>query len=548
MLQPATIENWQPCLPAVTILHLNRLRCCLLIDTYTWDRHLHLLDSFFKLRRPISRCDPSLPVNAILAKLKDWRCESFLKDAQLGCTPEENSMKSSTLLDNPEDFIMLKEDGDPNIQSLEPSSNEIIKKDLSIMSVEAYMGPESLETSSDHRKECNEGHLDGEVPIGRTTLESLPSTGSNLSDKIDLAWTGTGQSVKPQFLHGSQSDGRDSSAVGSVSQIENVALKKVISPMRVYSFDSALRFQEKIRRGSSSTASMHLFAAKSFHASGDFSSMVYDPIPNLPRTHSPLTSPRATQILNFIYGYTPGFISSTFRMVSEEVRLLLPQMGHNNIVIAIYDNEPTSVISYALSSREYQNFITDKLDELGWNENDGAREDDPSIFTGYHPGVSLSVLQSFSAQDLDDIQSRSVGSDEVSSSRGNLFSDSKKSPHVRVSFADESSSPAGKVKFSVTCYFAKQFDALRKECCPSEVDFLCSLSRCRRWSAQGGKSNVYFAKTLDERFIIKQVTKTELESFEEFAPGYFEHLMNSLSSGSPTCLAKVLGIYQVSFV
>lgn len=74
-----------------------------------------------------------------------------------------------------------------------------------------------------------------------------------------------------------------------------------------------------------------------------------------------------------------------------------------------------------------------------------------------------------------------------------------------------------------------------------------SLSRCQRWCAQGGKSNVYFAKSLDERFIIKQVVKTELDSFEDFAPEYFKYMKESLTSGSPTCLAKILGIYQVSY-
>ena len=65
----------------------------------------------------------------------------------------------------------------------------------------------------------------------------------------------------------------------------------------------------------------------------------------------------------------------------------------------------------------------------------------------------------------------------------------------------------------MTCYYAKRFESLRKTCCPSELDFVRSLSRCKKWGAQGGKSNVFFAKTLDDRFIIKQVTKTELESF-----------------------------------
>jgi 1-phosphatidylinositol-3-phosphate 5-kinase len=60
------------------------------------------------------------------------------------------------------------------------------------------------------------------------------------------------------------------------------------------------------------------------------------------------------------------------------------------------------------------------------------------------------------------------------------------------------------------------------------------------------KAICLFAKTLDDRFIIKQVTKTELESFIKFSPEYFKYISESLSTGSPTCLAKVLGIYQVT--
>lgn len=66
-----------------------------------------------------------------------------------------------------------------------------------------------------------------------------------------------------------------------------------------------------------------------------------------------------------------------------------------------------------------------------------------------------------------------------------------------------------------------------------------------KWDAQGGKSKAFFAKTLDDRFIIKQIKKTEFESFIEFAPDYFKHVYHSLDTGSQTCLAKILGIYQV---
>ncbi|KAJ6427185.1 hypothetical protein OIU84_022730 [Salix udensis] len=135
----------------------------------------------------------------------------------------------------------------------------------------------------------------------------------------------------------------------------------------------------------------------------------------------------------------------------------------------------------------------------------------------------------------------------MSGSRSSFISDPlsyTKAMHARVSFGDDS--PDGKARYSVTCYNAKGFETLRRMCCPSELDFVRSLSRCKKWGAQGGKSNVFFAKTLDDRFIIKQVTKTELESFIKFAPAYFNYLSESIRSRSPTCLAKILGIYQVT--
>jgi 1-phosphatidylinositol-3-phosphate 5-kinase len=85
-----------------------------------------------------------------------------------------------------------------------------------------------------------------------------------------------------------------------------------------------------------------------------------------------------------------------------------------------------------------------------------------------------------------------------------------------------------------------------RKCCGGDLDFARSLCRCRKWKSSGGKSNVFFAKTLDDRFVIKQVTPTELNSFLGFGPQYFHYLSDALSTGAPTCLAKTLGIYQVS--
>ncbi len=63
--------------------------------------------------------------------------------------------------------------------------------------------------------------------------------------------------------------------------------------------------------------------------------------------------------------------------------------------------------------------------------------------------------------------------------------------------------------------------------------------RCRKWAASGGKSNAYFAKTRDDRYIVKSLSKAEKASFLDFAPAYFEYLANKMGASATTCLAKV---------
>ncbi|KAF8407677.1 hypothetical protein HHK36_006812 [Tetracentron sinense] len=548
VLQPAAGEASQPGQRAIDILELNHVRRCLLIDSYIWDRQLYSLDFLLEAKSSNSKVDHSTQEIATLVKLKERLSESFFRDSRLACSCEEDNSDSCTLLETPRETLQSEQKEEPNLPLLHPSRNEIGKMDLSMINpVEGYV-LEDLRLSSEHHCKQVETCVDEEVAVDRKSYESLPSPTSNLADKIDSAWTGTDQSpIKSQFLHTLQVDGRQTGSVRLLNQMDNPSYRGLMSPVRVYSFDSAVRIQERIQKGLP-PASLHLASFRSFHASGEYRNMVRDPIPSMPRSYSQI-SPRETQKLNFIFNSTPAFISSASHMAGGGARLLLPQTGNNNVVIAVYDNEPTSIISYALSSKEYEDWIADKSDgHRVWSANGSNKEGDlRNLSTSNHYTAStFSVSQSFSSLDLDDIHHRSNGSANASSAIRNLFSDPKRSPHLNITFGDESSNPGGKVKFSITCYFAKQFDALRKKCCPGELDFIRSLSRCRRWSAQGGKSNVYFAKSLDERFITKQVTKTELESFEEFAPQYFKYLTDSLSSGSPTCLAKVLGIYQVT--
>jgi len=47
---------------------------------------------------------------------------------------------------------------------------------------------------------------------------------------------------------------------------------------------------------------------------------------------------------------------------------------------------------------------------------------------------------------------------------------------------------------------------------------------------------------------VKQLSKSERQSFLEFAPDYFRYVATMLHRGQDTCLAKILGVYQVGSV
>ncbi|KAK8921877.1 1-phosphatidylinositol-3-phosphate 5-kinase FAB1B [Platanthera zijinensis] len=238
--------------------------------------------------------------------------------------------------------------------------------------------------------------------------------------------------------------------------------------------------------------------------------------------------------------YNPVYLSFFRELERLGGRRSLLPIGENEVVIPVYADEPTSVICYSLVSADYY-FRMSEDQEKTRDYNDSS----------LHSSLSGSVNLHYS-HSIDEVSSevfKSFGSTEENvlplSSRSSLDPVSyTKTMHTRISFEDDG--PLGKVKYTVICYFAKHFDALRRICCPSELDFIRSLSRCKKWGAHGGKSNVFFAKSLDDRFIIKQVTKTEIESFIKFAPEYFKYLSESITTRSPTCLAKILGIYQVT--
>ncbi|XP_047966656.1 putative 1-phosphatidylinositol-3-phosphate 5-kinase FAB1C [Salvia hispanica] len=503
LLQFADKEAQEHSETAIDILEINRMRHSLLVGSKVWDRRLFLLDSLLKRgSSPKAATDVT---------------------SRIGLNDSDSSMK-----DNNNSLDLAPEDD----ASVHPKTEECANdEELDSSQLESgFM--ESYQRLQRSREDLG---LDDANAANSTTLERAPSAGSILSDKIDSAWSGADLvSMKSQSLDLTNIDASESPPFAQVNQKENPVFKRLTGPTRVHSFDSAQRLQERMRRGLP-PSSMYLSNIRSFHASGDYRHMVRDPVANVQRTYSQVSF-REAEKFNLPSTVSPSFISS-LSLVPEGARLMVQQNGNEDVVVTVYDNEPTSIISYALSSKEYDDWVAGRLTGTEIGSNVRLLNKVSSLAS------ELSTWQSFGSLDSDYTNFGNYSSDDgVSSST----SDQDNSPHLRITFEDESSNGGGKVKFSVTSYYAKQFDALRKKCCPCEVDFVRSLSRCRRWGAQGGKSNVYFAKSFDDRFIIKQVTKTELESFEEFAPQYFKYLKDALTSGSPTCLAKVLGIFQVT--
>ncbi|CAM0882758.1 unnamed protein product [Alopecurus aequalis] len=483
---------------SIDILELNRLRRGLILDAYLWDRRLCYIDSLVETNGHVSKTNPATEI-LLDIRLKEWKTDLLQVDTNIGKPTCLLQSPGSLLLGSPRKSLLSREG------CLNDDEYSMAEKTLQIDLVD-----HSIDDTEDLDKVFSRFNGENEWPttkaaIGMEPVERLPSLASIFSDNIDLAWTGSSELQYDRPLGVTNIDEN-----GYFNLLDNRSYRN--APVRIHSFDSTLASRKRERTGLAPT-SLHLPSFRSAEYFGGLTSITKDPMPNIRRACSQ-RSPGAIEKLNVILTRTPRYISSASHMVDDGARLLLPQIGNEDVVVAVYDDEPTSIVAYAMTSQEYVQQVTQKLNStLSFSHLPNATE--------FNHGLEGSLP----------------------SQEDNLES---KGTHFKFSFDDQTPLPADKAKFSVICYFEKHFAALRKKCCPKDIDYIRSLSRCKRWSAQGGKSNVYFARTLDERFIIKQVTKTELDSFVEFAPQYFKYIMESLTSGSPTCLAKIVGLYQVN--
>ena len=249
--------------------------------------------------------------------------------------------------------------------------------------------------------------------------------------------------------------------------------------------------------------------------------------------------------------------------------------------VIVRDEEPSSLIAFCLSTNDYKSRISSMEAHLQMqqqqqqqqllssvslqrsNEAEGSTPQGRVLATDKEPQQQDNPLTSTtSAATTSSVAATTTASTDIGSQKvqhsvsGSIPSAAsfktaindpvnlesimtkKTAVHLRYQFED------GMTVMSCKIFFAEHFDAFRRICNCSD-NFIQSLSRCVKWDSSGGKSGSGFLKTLDDRFIVKELSHSELDAFIKFAPSYFEYMAQALFHDLPTTLAKVFGFYQI---
>ncbi|OKL56604.1 hypothetical protein UA08_08153 [Talaromyces atroroseus] len=174
--------------------------------------------------------------------------------------------------------------------------------------------------------------------------------------------------------------------------------------------------------------------------------------------------------------------------------------------IIVREDEPSSLIAFALDSLDYKNklaSIQDHYDKEEHSHDDAATE-----------------LEARDQVRVESALLRPTGT------------------HLKYQFQE------GQAKMLCKVFYAEQFDALRRKCGVADR-IVESLSRCAKWDSKGGKTKSLFLKTLDDRFVLKSLSHIETQAFLKFAPAYFQIMSEALFHELPSAIAKMFGFYQV---
>ncbi|XP_008558177.1 1-phosphatidylinositol 3-phosphate 5-kinase isoform X2 [Microplitis demolitor] len=195
------------------------------------------------------------------------------------------------------------------------------------------------------------------------------------------------------------------------------------------------------------------------------------------------------------------------------------------VPIVVYESEPSSIIAYALDSHDYKHALQEII-----------RTTKIPTDQTQSPLIKRKLDSKDNSIESDNnLQNSTVENEEESKTI-------KQHNYIQVQFADSTTN------FYCRIYFAAQFAALRDNVLPCGEDgFTRSLCRSVQWAARGGKSGSTFSKSRDDRFILKELSRVEMQIFLDFAPNYFAYMEKCQQTKQPTLLGKIVGVYRVSF-
>ncbi|KAF8320522.1 uncharacterized protein EI90DRAFT_3080477 [Cantharellus anzutake] len=189
--------------------------------------------------------------------------------------------------------------------------------------------------------------------------------------------------------------------------------------------------------------------------------------------------------------------------------------------ITLREDEPTSIIAFTLNSKDHRQAIS-----KAQAERKAKTAEHSETFMPDDSSDSRSTWGLINSEDAPDPSELMKHPTSV----------------THLSFQFES----GGIAISCAVFCAEQFELLRRSCGCEDL-MIESLARCHKWDATGGKSGSAFLKSRDERFIAKEITKSELDDMTKFAPAYFDYMSNAISSNRPTLLSKIYGCYKVIY-
>ncbi|GKT43255.1 1-phosphatidylinositol 3-phosphate 5-kinase fab1 [Colletotrichum spaethianum] len=185
--------------------------------------------------------------------------------------------------------------------------------------------------------------------------------------------------------------------------------------------------------------------------------------------------------------------------------------------VIVREDEPSSVIAFALSSDDYRT----KLADIRRQERMAMQKDHEANFDGKSSGMSDTGGEFVMEEgELEKSLLRATGT------------------HLKYQFKEGSATMLCKI------FYAEQFDALRRKCGVADR-IVESLSRCLKWDSKGGKTKSVFLKTLDDRLVLKGLSPIETSAFLRFAPAYFSIMAEALFHDLPSVIAKMLGFFQL---